>query len=333
MAASHLAIPLAQTVNQCRKLNAAALIHAAILENGPGPVRTGELACLAICAYILDYWSGTADDYGTQVANLVSSNGVPLLDAGTVTDNGGGKRRRDMAEVMRIALVGDFDPAVTAHRAIPEALRLSAQRLGVEVASEWVHTTTIGATAQELAGHAAVWCVPASPYANTAGALAAIRYARESLRPFLGTCGGFQHAILEYARNVLGYGAAEHAETVPDAAMPVIARLTCSLVEKRGSVRLIEGSRLRAIYGTAEADEGYHCNYGLNPAYEGLFSEPAGLRVAARDTAGEVRAVELAGHPFFIATLFQPERSSLHGLDHPLINTFVAEACRHSTGI
>jgi len=222
-----------------------------------------------------------------------------------------------MAKVVRIALVGDFDPAVTAHRAIPEALRLSAQRLGVEIRPQWIHTTTVEPAVDALARHAAIWCVPASPYASAAGALAAIRYARESSRPFLGTCGGFQHAVLEYARNALGYAAAGHAETAPGAAMPVIARLACSLVEKSGSVRLADGSRLRAIYGTAEAEEGYHCNYGFNPAYKRMLSDPAGLRVAARDPAGEVRAIELARHPFFIATLFQPERSSLRGLDHP----------------
>src|SRR5262245_57909475 len=154
-----------------------------------------------------------------------------------------------MRDIVPVALVGDFDPAVTAHRAIPEALRLSAGRLGVEVRPEWVHTTAVGPAAEALRGHAAVWCVPASPYASADGALAAIRYARESSRPFLGTCGGFQHAVLEYARNVLGHSAAEHAETAPDAAMPVIARLSCSLVEKSASVRLADGSRLRAIYG------------------------------------------------------------------------------------
>jgi CTP synthase (UTP-ammonia lyase) len=233
-----------------------------------------------------------------------------------------------MAKGVRIALIGDFDPSVIAHRAIPEALRLSAQRLAVEVVPEWVHTTTLKAPAMQLSAHAGIWCVPASPYANTSGALAAIRYARESLRPFLGTCGGFQHAILEYARNVLGHTAAEHAETAPDAAMPVITRLTCSLVEKSGSVRFREGSRLRAIYGTPEGDEGYHCNFGFNPAYEQLLSDPAGLQIAARDAAGEVRAVELPGHPFFFATLFQPERSGLRGQDHQLINAFVAEACK-----
>jgi CTP synthase (UTP-ammonia lyase) len=229
---------------------------------------------------------------------------------------------------IRIALIGDFDLFVTAHHAIPAALRLSAQRLGVEVVPEWIHTTTLKAPAIQLSAHAGIWCVPASPYANTSGALAAIRYARESLRPFLGTCGGFQHAILEYVQNVLGYTDAEHAETAPNAAMPVIARLTCSLVEKTGSVRFTESSRLRAIYGTAEADEGYHCNYGFNPDYEQMLSDADGLRIAARDIAGEVRAVELPGHPFFFATLFQPERSGLRGQDHPLINAFVAEVCK-----
>ena len=231
-----------------------------------------------------------------------------------------------MAEVVRIALVGDFDQTVTAHRAIPEALRLSATRLGVEVAPEWVHTTTIGSTADEVAEHAGIWCVPASPYASMAAALAAIKFARQSQRPFLGTCGGFQHAVLEYIRNALGHAAADHTETAPDAAMPIIARLSCSLVEKAGGVFFCEGSRLQSIYGGNSAEEEYRCNYGVNPEYAELLAGPAGLRVAATDASGEVRAVELAGHPFFIATLFQPERLGLRGVEHPLVSAFLAAA-------
>jgi CTP synthase (UTP-ammonia lyase) len=231
-----------------------------------------------------------------------------------------------MPGTLRIALVGDFDPGVTAHKAIPEALQLSARELGIRVVSEWVHTSTIDSTAQQVAEHDAVWCVPASPYANMAGALAAIRLAREGPRPFLGTCGGFQHAVLEYARNVLGYREAEHAETAPNAAMPVVTRLTCSLVEKSGEVFLRPGSRLQTIYRTNQAEERYHCNYGLNPVYAELFADPSRLRIAATDGAGEVRAMELDGHPFFIATLFQPERSGLLGIEHPLITAFLAAA-------
>jgi CTP synthase (UTP-ammonia lyase) len=112
--------------------------------------------------------------------------------------------------------------------------------------------------------------------------------------------------------------------------MPLIARLSCSLVEQRGRVMLAEGSRLRTVYGVDQAEEGYRCNYGLNPEYESLFCGGA-LRVAARDAAGEVRAVELAVHPFFLATLFQPERAALRGAEHPLVTAFVAAAVKASS--
>lgn len=231
-----------------------------------------------------------------------------------------------MAAVVRIALVGDFNPEVLAHRAIPDALQLSAERLGVDVLPEWIGTDRIGPTAAEVAAHAGIWCVPGSPYASTDGALAAIRFAREQGRPFLGTCGGFQHAVVEYARNVLGHTAADHAETAPAAEMSVIARLTCSLVEKAGTVFFPDGSRLRAVYDTPQAEEGYHCNYGVNPQYAHLLAGPGGLRVTATDAAGEVRAVELPEHPFFVGTLFQPERAALRRAEHPLVTAFVAAA-------
>jgi CTP synthase (UTP-ammonia lyase) len=225
-----------------------------------------------------------------------------------------------------IALVGDFDPSVPAHQAIPIALRLSGERLGISVDPIWNHTSTLGADiSAELDKFAGIWCVPASPYANVEGALAAIRFARENGRPFLGTCGGFQHALLEYAHNVLGHGEADHAETSPDAAMPLISRLSCSLVEQRGVVTFEVGSGLRSIYGAEQAEEGYRCNFGLNPMYESILGDGA-LRVAARDAAGEVRAVELLEHPFFIATLYQPERSALRGAEHPLVTAFVEAA-------
>jgi CTP synthase (UTP-ammonia lyase) len=225
-------------------------------------------------------------------------------------------------KTVRLALVGDYNPDVAAHQAIPKALRLSGEHLGVVAEPVWTHTATLDVS--RLAAFAGIWCVPASPYASAERALAAIRFARETGCPFLGTCGGFQHALLEYARNVLGHSGADHAETSPDAVMPLISRLSCPLVEQRGQVTLTEGTRLRAIYGAERADEGYHCNYGLNPEYRSILQGP--LQVAARDASGEVRAVELTGHPFFVATLFQPERAALRGAEHPLVTAFVEAA-------
>jgi CTP synthase (UTP-ammonia lyase) len=230
----------------------------------------------------------------------------------------------------RIALIGDHDPAVIAHRAIPLALALAAGPAEHPVDWVWVHTSTLlGDVTAHLEMFDGIWCVPASPYANTDGALAAIRLAREQRRPFLGTCGGFQHALLEYAAAMWGVAAPAHAELDPSAADPVIAPLTCGLVEQSGTIRFEPGSRLRAIYGSDDAVEGYHCNYGLNAAYAArLDSGP--LRVAARDLAGDVRAVELDGHPFFVATLYQPERSGLAGRRHLLIAAFVDAVRAHA---
>ena len=222
---------------------------------------------------------------------------------------------------MHIALVGDRDDAVVAHRAVPRALARAAAHLALTIDVAWVPTGEID-DASPMAAFDGIWCVPASPYRSMDGALRAIRFARQTGRPFLGTCGGFQHAVIEYARHVLGWHDAEHAETHPDAARAVIAPLACSLVEVSDVVRFRTGSRLAVAYGASEAHEGYHCNYGLHPAFrDALVTGP--LRVAAEDDAGDVRAVELDGHPFFAATLFQPERAALGDRTPPLVTAFL----------
>jgi CTP synthase (UTP-ammonia lyase) len=221
----------------------------------------------------------------------------------------------------RIALIGDYSPSVKAHQAIPRALALASDD-DIDCHWEWVHTTTLaGDPSHRLADYDGVWCVPASPYASTRGALNAIRFVRETGRAFLGTCGGFQHAIMEYAEAEWGVAAA-HAETDTNAIDPVIAPLSCSLVEQSGELYFAPRSRLASIYGTGSTTEEYHCRYGLNPRYVERFSAGP-LRIAARDGAGEVRGIELDGHPFFIGTLFQPERSALSGRKHSLIRAFV----------
>jgi len=224
-----------------------------------------------------------------------------------------------------IALVGDHSEEHTAHRAIPRALELARERSGADVGWEWVATRRIADAAGDLGRFTALWVVPASPYENTAGAIASIRWAREGGRPFLGTCGGFQHALLEIAQDLAGIADAGHAETDPDGSSLIVTRLSCSMVEQTGTVHFARGSLLRAAYGSDSATEGYRCNFGLNPLYQSAL-EAAGLRFTSWDDAGEIRGAELPGHPFFAGVLFQPERAALRGEVPPLVLSFVKAA-------
>jgi len=224
-------------------------------------------------------------------------------------------------QTARIALIGDRSKQITAHVGIERSFELANKAASIEY--QWIPSDRCQES--DLSVFSGVWCVPGSPYRNMEGALSAIRFAREHKIPFLGTCGGFQHALLEYARNVLGLTNADHAETNPDSVTPLISRLSCSLKEGSGVIRLAPGTQLQQIYGTTETTERYNCNFGLNPKFGNLLRDSE-LVISARDANGEVRAFEVAHHPFFLGTLFQPERQALTGTLHPIIRAFIEAA-------
>lgn len=224
---------------------------------------------------------------------------------------------------LRIALVGDYNPDVVAHKAIPLAIDDAAAVLELPLRYDWLATSDIHDD-EALADYDAIWVVPASPYKNAAGAFIAIRYARENSIPFLGTCGGFQHAIVEYARNVLGWQDAAHAETDSEGRM-VIAPLSCSLVEKTAAIELRANTLIARAYGRDSIEEGYHCSYGIAEEFAREL-EQGDLRVTGWDEEGDIRAVELVTHPFFVATLFQHERNALAGSPSPLVHAFLRAA-------
>jgi CTP synthase (UTP-ammonia lyase) len=225
----------------------------------------------------------------------------------------------------RVGLIGDRDLSVTAHRGIERALPLAAAELGIQLEHQWLATDTLADT--DLSPYAGLWCVPASPYRDTGAALAAIRYARENAIPFLGTCGGFQHAVLEYAQNALGWSDAEHGELPSHGGRAVIAPLACALVEARQLLRLDPHSRSAQAYGATHIDEGYRCRYGLNPDFAAALLDGP-LRAAGWDENDEVRVIELQGPHFFIATLFQPERAALEGRVPPLVRAWLQAVAR-----
>jgi len=128
-------------------------------------------------------------------------------------------------------------------------------------ADAWVTARVLAAALDKLAPEVALMGMSSDDAKGSLvpGAVAAIRFARETGRPYLGTCGGFQHALLEYAEAVWGLSNVAHAELDPQAPDPLIAPLDCGLVEATGEVRFAPGSRLARIYCAPRATETYHC--------------------------------------------------------------------------
>ncbi len=104
-----------------------------------------------------------------------------------------------------------------------------------------------------------------------------------------------------------------------------MSRLACSLVGKTEAVRIFPHTIARRAYGGDETTEQFHCNFGLNQDYLPHFTRGS-LDVTGVDSAGEVRIVELSGHPFFVATLFLPQLLSRPSAPHPLVLAYLRAA-------
>jgi CTP synthase (UTP-ammonia lyase) len=133
---------------------------------------------------------------------------------------------------------------------------------------------------------------------------------------------------------VLGIADAEHAEDAPEAANPIVVPVSCAVPNRQPGapklsgglrIRFAPGSRVRELYGVEAIDEEYFCNYELRPDYRATL-ERSDARVTGLGEAGEARVVELPRHRFWIATLYQPQRSSRPGAPNPLVRAFVAAA-------
>lgn len=230
----------------------------------------------------------------------------------------------------RVALVGDRSANVRAHARIPGLIASLLNRESIALDAYWIGTED--ALDCDFTGFDAIWVVPGSPYASIDGALAAVRTAREHQIPYLGTCGGFQHALLEYARDVCGLTGVQHAEITPDADELLLVPLECSLAGHEEAVMVVPGTLAATILGPGRRTERYHCSYGLNDAYLTALTD-AGLRFGGFDDSGHVRMLELPGHPFFLGTLFQPELAGDGSEPHAIIRAFAAAAAGHAKAL
>ncbi len=179
---------------------------------------------------------------------------------------------------------------------------------------------------------------------GTEGKIQAAQYARENNIPYLGLCLGMQVATIEFARNVLKLEGAHSAEFDPGTAHPVIALLDeqQNVTDKGGTMRLgsqpcslAPGSLTAQLYGAEEIHERHRHRYEFNNAYREAF-EAAGLVFSGTSPDGNlVEIVEIAGHPFYVASQFHPEFKSKPNKPHPLFEGFIAaaHACGHNKSV
>jgi CTP synthase (UTP-ammonia lyase) len=237
-------------------------------------------------------------------------------------------------ESVRIGILGDFNPDFRSHHATNDSLQHAARKLQLTLETAWLPTPALvepGADAT-LDSFDGLWASPGSPYKSFDGMLKGIEFARVHDRPFLGTCGGFQYALIECARNVLGIADATTSEEDPQAKNIVISPVACAvpnpdpkapkLSGKVGHIRLRPGSYLAAFYGQETIEEEFLCNFEMNPEFEWMAME-AGFPIVARGPEEECRAIESPAHLFYVATLFQPQLSSREDAPHPLVVAFV----------
>lgn len=230
---------------------------------------------------------------------------------------------------MRIALLADYNPTSETHRFTESAITHSASFLGLEVDSLWINTSAVSES--RLSECDAIWIAPGSPYQNAENVFRAIRHARENYVPCLGTCGGFQHMVVEYARNALGLHDASHEEYDPSASKLIISRLDCALRGRDMKLSFVPDSRVARYYEALTAVESYYCNFGINPEYVPAL-KARGFRVVGSDAEGEVRVMEIANHPFYIGTLFVPQVRSSASAPHPLITGFLTAIAASNAG-
>jgi CTP synthase (UTP-ammonia lyase) len=241
-----------------------------------------------------------------------------------------------MTNSISIGIIGDFNPEKPSHIATDAALKHAADFLSLNVKTEWLGTGNLRrkSVKDTVGQYQGLFAAPGTPYFFADGAIKGIRLAREMNIPFLGTCGGYQYTLLEFARNVAGMTNAAHTELAPQTDMPLLIKIACAVDKTKGKVPRMQGTfdinlvpetEAFKCYGKTKISESYSCNYELNPDYQGRLVE-SGLTISGRDDDGKARIFEVHNKRFFIATGFLPQLNSTPENPHPLILSFLKSA-------
>ena len=225
---------------------------------------------------------------------------------------------------IKIGILGEYSPNFKPHTSLNQSLEWLRDTYDFDY--RWITTESVekqgNAILRQFSG---IWSAPGSPFKSLDGAVEAIKYARINNIPHLGTCAGFQHTIIEFARNVLGIRKAQHEEYDTNSSLLFISKLACSLAGKAMTIKIIEKTKAFNCYKKNESIEDYHCNFGINPKFNGMLIHPD-LKISGIDQDGEIRIIESPKNDFFIATLFVPQSRATMKEPHPIIKGFI-EAC------
>lgn len=276
-----------------------------------------------------------------EVPLILEEEGISdyLLDRFKLTSEVDDTRWNDMVAKMRsldkrvrIAVVGKYTEIEDAYLSIKEALKHAGVDAGCLVDINWVEAEELETMddLDEVFGDVGGILVPGGfGIRGSEGKIKAIEYARENRIPFLGLCFGFQLAVVEFARNVLGLEGASSAE-ITDTPFPVIEILPeqRDIENMGGTMRLgnseitvLKGTRAYEIYGEEQIVERHRHRYEVNPAYITAI-EDKGMIFSGKN-GNRMEIVEIPSHPFFIGTQFHPEFKSKPDNPAPVFRAFV----------
>ncbi len=241
---------------------------------------------------------------------------------------------------VHIALVGKYVQLHDAYLSVAEALAHAGYENGAHVQIEWLDSEELNGenVKEKLAGCNGILIPGGFGTRGIEGKIEAAKYAREQNIPFLGICLGMQVAVIEYARNVLGYRSANSREFDETNIYSVIDLMPEQIeVDKKGGTmrlgaypcRILPDSIMQRAYGEENVMERHRHRYEFNNDFRKQMQE-AGLALTGLSPDGKlVEAVEIPENDFFIGVQFHPEFKSRPNKAHPLFREFVAAALAH----
>ena len=246
------------------------------------------------------------------------------------------ERIKNPKSVVDIALVGKYTELPDAYKSISESFIHAGTVNEVKVKLHYVNSErlTIDNVKEHLGNMSAIMVAPGFGNRGIEGKLVAVRYARENNVPFFGICLGMQCAVIEFARNVLGWNDANSSEMAQTKhAVIDLMEEQKKVTAKGGTMRLggypchlAAGSRSAEAYGSENVVERHRHRYEFNSEFLADF-EAAGMKaVGTNPDTGLVEVVEIPSHRWFVGTQYHPEYHSTAANPHPLFVRFVKEA-------